>query len=366
MSDSELKKEEEESFLEGDRDQPIPPQNVVAFNELRSCADLSRMYRNKKLEIQPDFQREVVWAREDQSRFIDSLVKQLPIPSMCFSLDYTTQKWKVIDGLQRMSTITGFLGDHEWKITNAEDIHPLLRDSSNLKLKGGNEHEQKLYSIVEDVTVPITVIRCSYDEPSHMRYLFTIFHRLNSGGIRLNNQEIRNCIYSGSFNDFLKQFDKSDAAWLLVKKRIWGNMNRFRSVEILLRALAFSKKYKEYDGNLAKFLNDFMHSTMKAGDEALADFEQELKFMSAGANEVLATLGAGKRSLTFVESVLVSLITNRVAIESLEQDSRASHLRASANRLLQTPSNLLGARYALSSATTVKDRLKEGIAAFAN
>jgi hypothetical protein len=108
--------EEERSFFEEDRDQPIPPDNVVAYNELRSCADLFRMHASGKLEIQPDFQREIVWKPEEQARFMDSLVKQLPIPSMCFSLDYQTQRWKVIDGLQRMHTITSFLGSAEWKI----------------------------------------------------------------------------------------------------------------------------------------------------------------------------------------------------------------------------------------------------------
>jgi len=46
-----------------------------------------------------------------------------------------------------------------------------------------------------------------------MRYLFTIFYRLNSGGVRLNNQEIRNCIYTGVFNDELKAFDHTNLDW---------------------------------------------------------------------------------------------------------------------------------------------------------
>jgi uncharacterized protein with ParB-like and HNH nuclease domain len=67
------------------------------------------MHTQGILEIQPEFQREIVWKNPDQTRFIDSLVKQLPIPSMCFSLDYKAQKWQVIDGLQRMATIIRFL-----------------------------------------------------------------------------------------------------------------------------------------------------------------------------------------------------------------------------------------------------------------
>lgn len=230
MSNLELRKEEEQSFEDEDHKQPIPPKEVVAYNELRSCADLFRMYRNKKLEIQPDFQREVVWKQDERSRFIDSLVKQLPIPSMCFSLDSTTQTWKVIDGLQRMSSIIAFLGDTAWKIADLDDIHPLLKNKKNTDLKDGTEDQKRLYASVEDMSIPITVIRCDYNEKLHMRYLYMIFNRLNSGGVRLNNQEIRNCIYSGNFNNMLKEFDKNNDDWRLVKKRIWGSMSRFRSV----------------------------------------------------------------------------------------------------------------------------------------
>ena len=83
--------EEDDSF-------ELPPPDIIAYNELRSCADLFRMYKEDILAIQPAYQREIVWTDTDQTRFIDSLVKQLPIPSMCFSLDYKTQKWQVIDG----------------------------------------------------------------------------------------------------------------------------------------------------------------------------------------------------------------------------------------------------------------------------
>jgi hypothetical protein len=246
--------------------EPIPPADIVSYNELRSCADLFRLFETKKLEIQPDFQREVVWNHGDQSRFIDSLVKQLPIPSMCFSLDYKTQKWKVIDGLQRMSSIISFLSSQPWRLKSLEDIHPLLRGSRNVDLMSGDAEQQRLFTTVQDVSIPITVLRCDYSQPAHMQYLFTIFHRLNSGGVRLNNQEIRNCIYTGSFNTCLKKFDATDPNWIKMKKRIWGSAGRFRSVELLLRALAFTERLYEYDGNLARFLNRYMHDHANLGN----------------------------------------------------------------------------------------------------
>ena len=113
---STLESLEDAEFWENDSNEQLPT-DIFAFNELRSCADLFRMYEQKILDIQPEFQRDFVWKGPDQSRFIDSLIKQLPIPSLCFSYDSKQQKWLVIDGLQRISTIVKFLRGDDWKIS---------------------------------------------------------------------------------------------------------------------------------------------------------------------------------------------------------------------------------------------------------
>lgn len=357
MSDTTLRKEEESSFEMEDREQPIPPENVVAYNELRSCADLNRMYVSGKLEIQPHFQREVVWKLAEQTRFIDSLMKQLPIPSMCFSLDVRSQRWKVIDGLQRMHTITSFLGSAQMRLADLEDIYPELRGKNNAALRTGSEIEKRLYSSVEDVSIPITVIRCEYEKESHMRYLFTIFNRLNSGGVRLNNQEIRNCIYSGPFNDTLKEFDATNANWRQVKRRVWGSVARFRSVEILLRTLAFCDWLERYDGNLAGFLNDYMHSRRLIPADERAALEEDLAFMAAAAVDVLASIGAGKKSLVVVEGLLVGIFKNRVELRGLGAGF-GDFVIDRAQQFVRLDEFSSGARYALASPATVKERLK--------
>lgn len=359
------KAEEEQTFFEEDRDQPIPPDNVVAYNELRSCADLHRMHASGKLEIQPDFQRDIVWKIEEQARFIDSLVKQLPIPSMCFSLDANSKTWKVIDGLQRMHTITSFLGTAEWRVAPADDIHPLLKGKNNSQLRNGSEEERKLYASVEDISIPITVIRCDYDDPAHMRYLFTIFNRLNSGGVRLNNQEIRNCIYSGLFNDMLKSVDRDHKPWHLVHRRIWGKMDRFRSVEILLRMLAFSSSLDKYEGNLAGFLNDYMLLASKSSPDQIANWKSSLEKATALAAKVLESLGPGKRSLTFMEGILVGVTANLETAPAPTSAQAATWAKEHAEKFKILPAFSEGARYALSSPQTVKERLRQAIEAFA-
>lgn len=119
--DQTISKLEEQSFYEDDYAE-VPPSDIVAYNELRSCADLFRMKQQGILNIQPEFQRDIVWKGPDQTRFIDSLIKQLPIPSMCFALDHKAQRWIVIDGLQRISTIVRFLDGGNWTLSPLEDV----------------------------------------------------------------------------------------------------------------------------------------------------------------------------------------------------------------------------------------------------
>lgn len=359
------KSEEERTFFEEDREQPIPPENVVAYNELRSCADLHRMHASGKLELQPDFQRDVVWKADEQARFVDSLVKQLPIPSMCFSLDANTKNWKVIDGLQRMHTITSFLGTADWRIEPVDDIHPLLRGKRNTELRQGSDEQKRLYSSVEDISIPITVIRCDYSNASHMRYLFTIFNRLNSGGVRLNNQEIRNCIYSGKFNDLLKSVDREHRPWHSVHRRIWGKMDRFKSVEVLLRMLAFSERRERYEGNLAGFLNDYMLSASKSSEAEIANLRKRILKATSLAAKILDHVGSGKRSLTFVEGVLVGVMSNVEAAPDPSTDGAVSWAKERAQSFLALPAFTAGARYALSNASTVRERLRQAKEVFA-
>jgi hypothetical protein len=264
-----------------------------------------------------------------------------------------------------MHTITSFLGTAEWRLSPASDIHPLLKGKKNVQLRMGNDEEKKLYASVEDISIPITVIRCSYENPSHLRYLFTIFNRLNSGGVRLNNQEIRNCIYSGKFNDMLKSVDREHRPWHNVSRRIWGKMTRFRSVEILLRMIAFSNRLDSYDGNLAGFLNDYMLSASRATDEEIQSLRQSLEKATTLSALLLAGLGQGKKSLTFVEGILVGIFSNLENAPNPADPQSRQWAMERADLFSTLPAFDVGARYALSNAQTVKERLRQAVSAFA-
>jgi hypothetical protein len=309
VDDSEIMEleEKEDCISEEEGDEQVPPEDIIAYNELRSCADLFRMYKGDQLTIQPDFQREIVWSNSEQTRFIDSLSKQLPIPSMCISLDYKTNTRLVVDGLQRISTIIKFLNNPKWKLSTLKDVDSRIsgRYVSYIKERHGS-----IYSMIENVMIPITLLRCDYTKKPHMRYLFTIFKRLNTGGIRLNNQEIRNCIYQGGFNDLLKGLVNNERSIELLgydENRHY----RFKYEELFLRVFAFSEKLDEYKGRLAVFLNNYMGQVRDMPEDKLFSLRMRMvNVLSLVYNKITEGKSLEKTSKTVVEALLVGVYRN--------------------------------------------------------
>lgn len=356
-----ISKLEEQTFYEDDFAE-VPPPEIVAYNELRSCADLFRMHEQRILEIQPDFQRDIVWKGSDQTRFVDSLIKQLPIPSMCFALDHKAQKWIVIDGLQRISTIIRFLQGGDWKLSQLDDIEPEIAGKSVAAIKTSTGALHQFYTRVENLSIPVTVLRCDFKNKSHMEYLFTIFHRLNTGGMKLNNQEIRNCIYGGTFNDLLKELD-SYPPWRRLNKMRAGLTYRFSKQEIMLRFFAFMDRRQSYEGHLAKFLNDHMHANQRAPEAWIEEkrilFRDTVKVVADG---VFSGGAPPKLSITVLEALLVGVGANLPQIANVP----GPQMKGSYNELLAHPEFSEGSlREGLSKKHRVIERLNTAIKIFA-
>jgi hypothetical protein len=323
----------------------LPPPDIIAYNELRSCADLFRMHTEDILQIRAAFQRQVVWSEPKQTRFIDSLIKQLPIPSMCFSLDFKAQKWQVIDGLQRMSSIIRFLSDRKWRLSKLKDIDTNISGQLVSKFIDRNSELHPYYTRVENLTLPVTVIRCDYSKPSHRAYLFTIFHRLNTGGMGLNNQEIRNCIYSGPFNQLLWKLD-ADHLWMKLNKMKEPGDYRYTKQELILRFFALHDRYEQYDGRLARFLNDYMYEHRNPINEFA---REKITLFGRTVKIIYESIFAGKipskLSISVLEATLVGISFNLDFVES----QSSARIRAMYTELLSTDE-------------FSDDRLREGLA----
>jgi hypothetical protein len=163
-----------------------------------------------------------------------------------------------------------FLQGGDWKLSPLEDIEPAIAGKSVAAIKVKNSPLHQYYTRVENLSVPITVLRCDFSKKNHMEYLFTIFHRLNTGGLKLNNQEIRNCIYGGALNNLLKELDNYPT-WRRLNKMGKDQLYRFTKQEVILRFMAFHDRASTYEGHLAKFHSADGHADAKddAGEHLL-------------------------------------------------------------------------------------------------
>lgn len=334
----------------------MPPPDIVAFNEQRSCADIFRMYQKGQIEISPDFQRGEVWRNSAQTLFIDSLMKQLPIPSMCISLDISSQKRMVIDGLQRISSIIKFLDTKiDWKLSKSDDVDQRISDKkvSEIRAKSPN-----LVEILENVTIPITVLRCDYNNQEHMKYLFQIFYRLNSGGNKLYNQEIRNCIFQGPFNSLLKELARTPEWYKFANTNSQKvDKARFNNEERILRFFAFYQSYKNYKGKLAAFLNSYMDENKNSDIAKIKNFKEIFITTLTIANKLSRRFD----SKNVAEAIMIGIASN---IETLISED-VETLNQMCENLLKlpmfTPEEM---KEGLSSEEKVKGRIESAIKVF--
>lgn len=311
-------KEIEEELFESDDANEFPPDDIVTYNELKSCADLYRLYIDGTLDIRPSYQRGEIWGPAEQTRFIDSLVKGMPIPSICLSLDFETQKWQAIDGQQRISTIVKFLDkSNDWSLSKLKDISD---DINGKKVSEIIKDSPNLYRRIENASLPINILRCSYSKDNHVEYIFTIFSRLNTTSVKLSNQEIRNAMFNGDFNDLLQKLEK-DKNWQKIyptpKKR-----DRLSSTEMVLRFFAFLDWKTKYDGRLSNFLSLYMKKMryIKTSDS------DELEEMFKRVVNIVSPLHEELSSKAVIDAVLYGVSKNIDYLEKVPKSKIKSYL----------------------------------------
>jgi hypothetical protein len=199
----------------------------------------------------PKFQRGFVWDIKDASRFIESLLLGLPVPSIFLAKEPDTGKLLVVDGQQRLLSLRNFY-DGIWEPTRREfslkGVDPNYEGRSYKELR--DEDRRRL----DDAILHVTVFK--QDEPSEdQSSVYQVFERLNSGGKKLTPQEIRSAVHhSGGMREILQYLNQNEE-W----RAIYGPEDiRMRDQELILRALAFYYEADGYKSPLVSFLNGFM------------------------------------------------------------------------------------------------------------
>lgn len=241
----------------------VSHEDVVLEKNDRSLSEFNRWYKTGRLIVDPQWQRMYVWDRKRASKLIESFLRDIPVPVIYLAKN-PENKYEVIDGLQRLTSVFDFF-DNRFPLSGLE----LVPDLNGQFFKDLPAHFQ---SKLEDAT-----LRTFELSPKTQKDLmFVIFERLNTGGIALNDMEIRNCLYRGKLNDLIKRLAEDDDFKSCLNQR--GISKRMADRNLILRFLAFYEKtYQKARYGLKKFLNEFFEIYRNPTEDKLGEFEKQFK-----------------------------------------------------------------------------------------
>jgi len=235
-----------------------------------SFGELMSIYEEGDLYITPEYQRIFRWTAFQQTRFIESVLLGIPVPSI-FVAEDGDGKWEVVDGLQRLSTIFSFFGLLE---TVPEKNHSTLTEGEMIKELNGCK--LKDLSLKSRLAIKRSVCRVEivcWNSDEDIRY--ELFNRLHTGSSSVSAQEIRNCIFR-SFKVDLNQALHDIAIhpeYIGLINPTGKEQEELLLEELALRFFAFKHSEGYFTTTVAQYLTAFMRSVSKGDIEF--NLEQE-------------------------------------------------------------------------------------------
>lgn len=201
---------------------------------------IREMFADGDIIPQPDYQRDYVMDDKRASKLVESLLMGIPIPTvyLCEEHDGT---YSVIDGQQRMTSFVRYL-NNDFALKGLEELVEL----NGKKFKDLDKVYQRMLKSSSLNSIILT------KESQELKY--EIFARLNQGSLKLKPQELRNCIYRGSFNNLLESIAENNK---LLPILFQEENKRKNYQEYILRFFAL-RNYLEYSSSMTKTMNDYM------------------------------------------------------------------------------------------------------------
>lgn len=243
------------------------------------------------LVLDPDYQRNYRWSDIKASRFIESILLNIPVP-VIYLAEESDGSYTIIDGQQRITSLFRYMKSSELssvfpdeQLTELEITDLLIRDDINTVK----------YTSLEPIdrsTLAKRPIRCIVvlnESDSTLKY--EVFERLNTGSSQLTHQEVRNCIYRGTFNKLIKRLAKLPR-FLELLNLPKADLESMKSVELVLRFFAYLELTEQtnYSGNYNEYLNSYMENN-KEISLSRSDVLEE-KFVSV-IDKIYDVLGPG-------------------------------------------------------------------------
>lgn len=253
---------------------PFDPQDIKIIPETINLGAIIESLENNEIDLSPAFQRKSsLWNNLQKSRLIESLILGLPLPMFFFAKETrqnadTGEKktmWLVVDGLQRLCTVQEFVIDKKFTLSNLEFLNDTHAGKSYNELT--REEQRK----IKGARVTTSMI----EEGNPPLVKFIIFRRINTGGLTLNEQEIRHALNQGIPATFLsklaisKEFIKATNNVIKTERMLDREfINRFIAFYLLGYQSGYSGDIELFLANGLTSLNDLSVSKLEEIENA--------------------------------------------------------------------------------------------------
>lgn len=268
----------------------------ISFNELLD------MVVNGELDISPDYQRVFRWSHGAQSRFIESLLLEMPVPPI-YVVEIEDNKKLLIDGLQRLSSYLHFRGalnapEEPICIKLGEKL--VLTDCDIVESLNGKTYDDlgtALQIKLKRSFVRVEVVRKS----SNQKFKYHMFKRLNTGGTLLTDQQMRNCtirLLDDKFNDFIIELSKNDNFKKTIENLSDEQILGAYDQELVLRFFTFKNNGQAFKHDIRDFMTEYMEQVSDPDHPREFDYEVQKNIFNKTFEVLSKTLGEQSFSRT--------------------------------------------------------------------
>lgn len=276
---------------------------------------LSNKLDSGDIEI-PEFQRSHVWQVTKASKLIESFLLGLPVPQVFLYLEPETKKLLVVDGQQRLRAINAFLKgvykSREFRLSG------LTSEWNGRTFDELGEPDKRRF---KNATLRSTIFE--QVDPKDNTSIFEVFERLNTGGMSLTAQEVRNAVIGGELNQLIKELNMQPTWMHLIGRK--APEERYRDVELILRLIALENEHQNYKKPMNVFLNTYLsgHKTLDPAKRAsvIDSFTKIIKVID-GEIGIDAFKLKKTTNVALADAVYVGIAKN---IDNLPNDIKARH-----------------------------------------
>lgn len=164
-------------------------------------------YKQGKYIVNRRYQRKLVWTLSEKQKFIDSLLKQYPVPlflGVIFDHSSKGKCFEILDGMQRLEAITSFI-DGEFHVDGKYFDLSIVAETNRLLEAGKLIQKQPTleFELCKALlNYPLPVSTSNYKSNDSVD---ETFRRINTGGVRLSRQEVRQAGVVSDFSQLVRK-----------------------------------------------------------------------------------------------------------------------------------------------------------------